>query len=218
MTVKIFILGILFSFLFFYQCEKQNSEELFRTKVKFLEYQRENSFEKWASLFSNASSINEKRSLTLSASYVKNNSLLPFFNKVFMESDDDSLKKLAAFGIGNCNSLEAEQLLLNMLFDSLSIEIQNTIIKSLGQCCSQESFSRLQQLSKNPGLKKTLLNALALCSRRNISTNKFKYSLIDTSLKQNITIEEAYYLFYASTFEDIPFIIKKLPGANSMAK
>ncbi len=218
MTTKTVMFWIFFVLFFFYQCEKQNTENLFKTEVKFLEYQREVDSKKWEALFLKASSINEKRFLTLSASYIKSNSLLPFFINVFKESSDDSLKKLTLFGIGNCKTPEAEQLLLDLPFDSLSMEIQNTIIEALGQCCSQKSFPRFQQLSENSGLKKTLLKSLALCARRNISTNKFKYSLIDTSLKQNVTVEEAYYLLYAAGFEDIPLIIKKLPLADSLAK
>jgi len=217
MTIKSVLL-VLLSAAMLFQCKNETRDDLFVSRVKHLEYQREEDLSKWLDLLKNTSSIEETRRLTLSAAYTRSSSLVPLFGKIFKLSVDDSVKKLAVFGIGNSGSPEAEKMLLSLPFDSLSLETQNTVIKALGQCCSQESFPFFRQVLKNSDLRKTLLNTLAICARRKISTNEFKYSVIDTGLKQNTSVEEAYFLLYAANFADIPLLINKLPGAKGLAR
>jgi len=211
---KITLFLILF-FALFSACGKQSKKPDLFSRIKQLEYQRNNVPSAWFAVY-NKATTEEKYQVLLSAAATKQAQLVPFFSKAFKTASDDSLKELAAFGLGQIASEKAQNILLSAPFDSLSAPVKNAVIRALDFKCSNKTFLFLRSLQPKPAIRNTFLKALAICSRHKTHSNPFIFALIDSNAK-SLSVSEAYFLSNTASYANIPWLIKKLTLTKGLA-
>lgn len=190
-------------------CSSEQQVQDYSFQIKTLEYSRNKIPANWNDLYSQLPNDIQKILLVDAAAKTQNSSLIPFLQYVLNLQPSDSLLKKVIFALGQTKSTEAEQMLLALPFDSLSNTLRASLISSLGQCCSERALPFLKTLINFNLTSNEALKTLALCRRKNIGKNYFP---------EDSSAATAYYLNYASSFKDIPYMIELLQNNDALAK
>ncbi len=192
--IKYLFIFILFGLII--SCSKQPPPTNFHT-IKTLEYSRITNYEAWKDLFSKITNPSEKRELVESAGKTKSANLLPFYRFLLESHPTGKMLSSLLFAIGQTGSSEAEDLLLQIPFDSLQAPIRKDYLNAVAACATDKGLSFFFKQIKAGNQSAALYTALAR------SINKLpKYRFFP----DNITPANSYLISRTRDFNHLPQI------------
>jgi len=198
---------ILLFLLLFSACGKRVTNQQFFSRVKALEYGRNQNLEDWEKLYTAAPGPREKVLLLDAMSKTRAQTLLPFYLKVLKGDAPDSVKSLALFAIGQAENNSGRKILQQIAFDSLTLKQKKQYIFALSRCCRNEDRAFFEGILKTPSLRKEAFIALAYCARKYPDVGYYQQILNDSLMSSDAIPEKAY---LASVVQDYKSLINQL--------
>jgi cyclophilin family peptidyl-prolyl cis-trans isomerase len=196
-----------------------NRRESIRLEIKKLEYARSNNLNEWKQLYEKSKGDVSASLLVLnSISKTRSYKFIPLIVDIIKKTRNDSLLKSSIFALGQIGTEEAGQALIELPYESFSLNVQKALIKSLGQCCTESGISFFESVSSNKKFANEILLSSAFCARKKLATAKIKKHFSDSISISNPYKELAYYYLYAAKNRDINTIIKMLPDSRGLTQ
>ena len=192
----LFFLSVLLLF-----CCSENTQKDYFFEIKALEFQRNSDPVIWQELYNEIPDTAQQVLLLEAASKVKSPELIPFFKAALDSGKSISLKRTALFALGQTGASLAEDLLLSLSFESLEPALRHELLFALTHCCSEKTVLFFKSLLADNIMKKDVLNALALCHRKNLGK---------TFVPKDSTTHMSYYFSVAAKNRHIPRLVKLL--------
>ncbi len=200
-----FIFPLFFVLVSFISCSKEQTTPDFFSRIKTLEYSREQNAAKWETLYRQLKTDDQKQALLKSVAKIKSRSCIPFLARALRHSVSDSISKAAIFALGQSGGAEAENVLLRLPFDSLKTPAQTQLLFALSQCGSEQAIPFLQRRLKSGSFPRQTFSTLAHLRRKGVGKSFFP---------EDSSRVLAYYLYYAAEFKHLPLTISLLSHAK----
>lgn len=215
------LLLLLFVLILLFSCNPQTKRTASAfVQIKKLTYSREPDVQKWTKLFESIKTTQDKYQFVLSAGQTKLDTLFPLLQTIFDQSEDDSLRSLAIFAMGQVDPLKSTDFFLQLLSEgNLTPKLKEHLIAALGFCGKQQSAAILEKLAQNAFFKESSFLALAQLARAGKSDPLFLNQLFDSAHVEPPSPAESYY-FYSNklTSAQMHKILNWLSGSNSKTR
>jgi len=212
------ILYILLISTFFLSCNFFGNSKSPYVSIKKLEYTRSTNMENWTQIQNGSEFKDFKISYVNAIGKTRNTDLIPILSNIIRESKEDSLLSECLFALGQMKSETAEQLLLNLPFDSYSKSVQKNIINALGHCATQNTISFYENYLNDLDLNPVILTNAAFCARKKLSVSGIKNQVVDSTSLVNPSKELAYFLYYSARQSDIPELIELISNSDGLTQ
>jgi cyclophilin family peptidyl-prolyl cis-trans isomerase len=210
-----FILFYLFLFFIFF-CDKFISKSAYFLRIKELEFNRISDPDDWNKIRNSSNFPSLKYTFVNSIGKTHQNNLIPILKEILSSSSDDSLKSECIFALGQMGSKGAEEILLHLPFNQLSLKNKRLLIAALSHCATQKTIQFYQQYINSQDLKSDILINAAICSRKNLDVSELKYSVIDSISLRNPSMALSYFLYYTGNEGNLAELIKIAQNSNGL--
>ncbi len=208
-----FIFIYLFLFLIF-SCDKFISKNDYFLKIKKLEFDRISDLDEWNKIRNSSDFSSLKYTFVNSIGKTRQENLIPILRDILVSESDDSLKSECIFALGQMGSKEAEEILLHLSFNQLSLKNKRVLIAALSHCATPKTVQFYQQHIDNQDLKYDILINAAICSRKKLDVSKLKYSVVDSINLMNPSVALSYFLYYSGNENDLAELLQIAQNSN----
>ncbi len=199
---------VMFFLLICYACDGQSNgrSDVFN-KIKTLEYSRHRDLSDWQALNESVQSADERIQLVKAIGKSGINELVPLLKNIFDRNAKDSIRAEVVIALGLIGSAEAQNVLLNLPFQTLSESIQTAIVRSLAGTTNKKALAFLEDKCQKKKFSDTGFKALGLSVKQKPDIAKNLNIKLDSLFFSNLSPEKTYYLLYAADFKHIPLMV-----------
>lgn len=209
---------IYLSLFLIFSCDKFISKNEYFLKIKKLEFDRISDPDEWKKIKNSDDFSSLKYTFVNSIGKTRQNNLIPLIRDLLVSSSDDSLKSECIFALGQMGSKEAEEILLHLSFDLLSLKNKRALIAALSHCASQKTIQFYRQHIENQDLKNDILINAAICSRKKLDVSQLKYSVVDSINLIYPSTALSYFLYYTGNGNDLVELLQIAQNSNGLTR
>lgn len=215
--MKKYLLLTICLFIFCCNSDNNNADE-FQLEIWSLEFSRSENLNEWQSLLDEHEITAERLKILDAVSKQKNPIFIPILKEAFQSAADDTIKIVAAFGIGQIGTSRAERVLLDLDFPNQSLPVKLAMIRALARCCSEATVNFIQSRVHDAQLRNAVLQTAAICARKRLDTGKIKNLVTDSLSLLNPFHAQAYFMNYAAQYGDLPKLITMAGASGGISK
>ena len=212
-----FLLVYLF-LLFIVSCDTITSKNEYFLRIKELEFNRISNPAEWNKIRNSSDFNSLKYAFVNSIGKTHQEQLISIVKDILISSSGDSLTGECIFALGQIGSDRAEQVLLNIPYNQLSLKNKKNIIAALNHCASERSIQFYQQHIDDPDLKSDILISAAICNRKNINVSKIKDSALDSIALTKPSLALSYFLYYAGNMNDLAELLQLAENSEGLTR
>ncbi|MEJ2543391.1 MAG: peptidylprolyl isomerase [Calditrichaceae bacterium] len=198
-------------------CNQFTSKNEYFKQIKQLEYNRVSDPEEWSKI-KNSDEFNAlKYTFVNSIGKTRLDTLTSLVHDVLKASKEDSLTGECIFALGQIGSQAAEQIIIDLPFEKLSLKNKKKLLSALCHCASEKTIEFYLNHINDLALKSDILINAALCSRQNLDVSEIKSSVVDSIALLKPTLALSYFLYYAGDRSDLGKLLQLTINSRGLA-